>query len=408
MTYFKDISILAKDSDGVARTLSRDDVAGNRSLFNELIITERTPLIELNPAFGLTSLRDRFGGTGTGTVTNADGENILGTGLTTGSTAFLISQEYGRYYPGTSSEIGFGIRAPGTYTGTAFAEWGYFGTTDGFGWGRDSTGVYLFYTRNSIQTKVYQADWELDAMDGFGPSKATLTQGDGNIYRINFSWYGYGAIEWGIIKEDLSGRQTEVIVNRYRPTGQNSVRNPNQPLTAKISNGDSTTNNVLYVGGRQYAIYAKYVPSIRRTQESRLQRTAVGTTFVPLVTFRRKVGFEWYPVKFHQVSLITTSPLLWALRLGGTLTGATFGTPTDVAATETSLQVDVAATAITGGQKIESGLISVSGSGGAAIGGFSSDSFSLEIPGTTEVTLCVRTITGTAVVDAVMGMEEEW
>jgi hypothetical protein len=401
-------TLYGKSADGIIRELSRDDISGNRSLFNELIIAERTPLIELNPAFGLTNRRDRFGGTGTGTVTNAAGEHILGTGTTPGSTAFLISQEFGRYYPGTSSEIGKGIRSPGNYTGTAFSEWGYFGTTDGFGWGRDATGVYLFYLRDSVKTKVYQADWDLDKLNGLGPSGSTLLETGGNIYRINFSWYGYGAIEWGIVKDNAAGRQTEIIVHRYRPTDENSIRNPNQPLTSTISNGDSTENLALYVGGRQYAIYGKYVPSIRRTPEHRLQRTAVGTAFVPLITFKRKAGFEWYPVKFHEVGITTTAPLLWALRLGGTLTGASFGAVSDVPITETALEVDVASSAITGGEKLESGLIAVSGSGGNVRGGFSATSFNLELPGLTTLTLCVRAITGTAIVDSVMGMEEEW
>jgi hypothetical protein len=406
--YPKRLIQAATGADGVLRDLNRDDVAGNRSLFNELIITERTPLIELNSALGISVLRDKVTVTNTGTVTNADGEHILSTGATTASTAQIQTQEHGRYYPGNSSEQGMGIRAPGTYTGTAFSEWGYFGATDGFGFGIDATGFYLFYTRDSIQTKVRQADWGLDVMDGTGPSGTTLVQGAGNIYRVNFSWYGYGAVEWGIIKDNAAGRQTEIVVHRYRPTEENSIRNPNQPITTKISNGNTTADHTLYLGGRQYAIYAKYIPSIRRTPETRLQRTGVGTTFVPLITFRRKANKEGFPVKFQEIDVVTSSALVWEIRIGSTLTGASFGAITNIPATETALEVDIAASAIANGQKIEAGLIATSGSGGNASGGFSATSFALELPGTTEITLCVRTITGTATVDAIMGMEEEW
>lgn len=379
-----------------------------RTLFDELITTERTPLIELNSALGISALRDVTAVANTGTVTNSGGENILSTGATTASTASLATVEYGRYYPGTSAQMGMGIRAPGTYTGTAFAEWGYFGSTDGFGFGVDATDDYLFYTRAGSQTKVYQSSWNVDVMDGTGPSGATLDISQGNIYQVNFSWYGYGAIEWHIVMDGLNGRQVPILVHRYRPTTINSIQNPNQPLSIKISNGNTTTDYSLYGGGRQFSVYGRYVPSIRKTHENRLSVTGVGTTFVPLVTFRRKTGFESYPARFHQVGLLSNAELIWEIIVGGALTGASFGAITNVPTTETALEVDIAATAITGGQKTESGFVSTSGGGATSRGGFSSSAYEVELPGTTEFTLCVRTITGTATVSAILGMEEEW
>jgi hypothetical protein len=408
MSYFSDVLLRAAGVDGVQRNLNRDDIAGNRTLFNEMIVTERTPLIEINSALGISVLRDVTAVTNTGTVTNSGGENILSTGATTGSTASLTTVEYGRYYPGTSAQQGMGIRAPGTYTGTAFAEWGYFGAADGFGFGTDATGTYVFYTRNSTQTKVYQSSWSLDVMDGTGPSGATFDKANGNIFQLNFSWYGYGVIEWTIVTDLPSGRQGSVVVHRYTPTTTNSIQNPNQPIAMKISNGDTTTDYTVYGGGRQFSVYGRYVPSIRKTHENRLSVTSVGTTFVPLVTFRRKAGFESYPVRFHQVGLLSNAELLWEIIVGGTLTGASFGAITNVPTTETALEVDIAATAITGGQKTESGFVSTSGGGATSRGGFSSSSYEVELPGTTVFTLCARTITGTATVSSILGMEEEW
>jgi hypothetical protein len=134
----------------------------------------------------------------------------------------------------------------------------------------------------------------------------------------------------------------------------------------------------------------------------------VSTTFLPLITFRRKSGFSSFPVKFHELGIISTEDLLWEIRVGASLTGASFGAVTNVPTTETALEVDIAATAITGGQKIESGLVSTSGSGASSKGGFSNDNFNLELPGVTEMTLCARTVSGTATVTSLLGMEEEW
>lgn len=398
----------AASSDGTVRVLSKDDIAGSRTLFNEGIMVERTPLIELNSALGLSALRDLITITETATITNSGGEHILATGTTTAATATLTTVEYGRYYPGTSAQTGMGVRAPGAYTGTAFAEWGYFGPDDGFGWGKDATGPYIFFIRDSAKTKVYQEDWNIDTLEGGGPSGGTLTQSDGNIYQLNFSWYGYGVIEWSIVVDSPAGDQLPVIIHRIRPTAANSIQNPNQPITAKVSNGDTTTNYELYVGGRQFSVYSKYIPSIRRTQEDRLALTDVGTTMVPLISFRRKAGFLSFPVKFHQIGIITGGNLLWEIRIGGTLTGDSFGAVSNIPAAETALEVDRAATAITGGQKLESGLVATTGAGNSISGGFSSSTYNLELPGTTIITLCARTISGTAAVSAMLGMEEEW
>jgi hypothetical protein len=73
-----------------------------------------------------------------------------------------------------------------------------------------------------------------------------------------------------------------------------------------------------------------------------------------------------------------------------------------------ALEVDIAATAITGGQKIESGVVATGGLGANQAGGASNDSYSLEIPGTEEITRCARALTGTAIITSLLGMEEEW
>ena len=400
--------LVGKTIAGSYENLTVDQIAGNRNLFGELITTERTSLIEINPALGLSALRDTTSVVGTGAVTATGGEIVVSTGATTASTSQLESVESGRYYPGTASQAGLGIRVPDTYTGTANAEWGYFGSTDGFGFGIDATNDYIFYTRAASKTKVYQSSWNVDPMDGTGPSGATLDMSKGNIYQISFSWYGYGVIEWYVVTDNITGKQVPILVHRYRPESVNSIQNPNQPLTVKVDNGNTTTDYTVYVGGRQYSIYGRYNPSFRRTQETRIAQANIGTTFVPLITFRRKSGFNSYPVKFHEVSLITDVSLIWELRVSGSLTNASFGAVTNVPTTETALEVDIAATAITGGQKLESGLVATGGVGVNQTGSAILDSFALEVPGTEEITLCARTLTGTAVVTSILGMEEEW
>ena len=57
-------------------------------------------------------------------------------------------------------------------------------------------------------TKYPQSSWNLDTMDGNGPSGYTLDLSKMQMFFIDFSWYGAGAIRWGLRGAD--GRVTYV------------------------------------------------------------------------------------------------------------------------------------------------------------------------------------------------------
>jgi hypothetical protein len=57
-------------------------------------------------------------------------------------------------------------------------------------------------------TKYAQSTWNLDTMDGNGPSGYTLDLSKMQMFFIDFSWYGAGSIRWGLRGQD--GRVTYV------------------------------------------------------------------------------------------------------------------------------------------------------------------------------------------------------
>lgn len=96
-------------------------------------------------------------------------------------------------------------------------------------------------------------------------------------------------------------------------------------------------------------------------------------------------------------------------KVDGSLTSASYGTPTNTTAGETCMEVDTSATAISGGELIYEGLVNTSGAGGTASGGIDINSLLLDIPADKPVSLCVRRIAGTnATVSAVVRWTEEW
>lgn len=382
--------------------------------FGALDVTERTPIVELKSNYGISARREVTTVAGTGAVTNADGEYTLSTGATTGSSAQLESGERGRYQPGAQAQCGIGIRlSSAEYAGTAEARWGYFDTEDGFGFGVNATGPFVFTRRASTDADVQQSSWNRDTLDGNGPSGLTLDLQEGNIFQIDFSWYGYGVIQFKVVTTDANGSQTTVIVHEFSPTQQTSVKDPNLPVNAVVNNGDTTTDYDIYVGGRQFSVFSKYNPNRRINGDRRLSLGSVGTTFVPLISFRRKSAFDSVSVKVQGVDIITDADLVWEVRTGVTaanLTGESFGTPTNTSASETACESDTSASAIaaSSGEFVTGGLIDASGSGATSSGAISVDGLEEDVIGTQIVTLQVRTISGTATVSGFLRWKEEW
>ena len=72
---------------------------------------------------------------------------------------------------------------------------------------KGATSQYVIVSK-TIDTKYAQSSWNLDTMDGNGPSGYTLDLAKMQMFFIDFSWYGAGAIRWGLRGAD--GRVTYV------------------------------------------------------------------------------------------------------------------------------------------------------------------------------------------------------
>jgi len=64
------------------------------------------------------------------------------------------------------------------------------------------TGTYTIATAQAgvaqTETWTYQEDWDVDKMDGTGPSGVTLDFTKLNVFQINFRWLGAGEIRWAV------------------------------------------------------------------------------------------------------------------------------------------------------------------------------------------------------------------
>ena len=119
-------------------------------------------------------MRDAVTTTGGGTVTNDATEYILSNTASGAASAILESVLRGRYEPGFAGEAGIGVRIPTLPTGNQLGRWGLFDSQNGAFFGVNSTEVFVAVRRAGTDLIFPQSTWNVDRLDGTGPSGATL------------------------------------------------------------------------------------------------------------------------------------------------------------------------------------------------------------------------------------------
>ncbi|QGU00157.1 hypothetical protein SYNTR_1563 [Candidatus Syntrophocurvum alkaliphilum] len=387
------------------------------SQFNELRVAKRTPIVELTSVYGVSNLRDVVFTTGSGTVTNNATEYVVSTTADGTDSAILESALRGRYEPGFAGEAGIGVRIPNMPIGNQVARWGLFDNQNGFFFGVDSNDIFVVIRRGGVDTEIPRSAWNVDPLDGTGPSGATLDLSEGNIYQILFTWYGYGTIEFQVVLPNPTTLAQKVItVHRYVPIGLTSIIDPNQPLRAEIDNDGTSESFDLFVGGREYTIIGKYTPTFRVTSERRTV-TNVTSTLRPVISFVRKAEFpatgrpNSVQVELEEINIISTTELSYQVLLGGTIDGAfeTFPTvTTNIPNDETALLVNRTSETITGGEVVFQGVTAGGGFFSRVVATAELLDFTLPIDAT--VTLAVADIgaSGNNTVNAVFRVVESW
>lgn len=333
----------------------------NMSYFGDFRTVEITPNMNLKSIYGLSQLRDRTVTTGTGVVEDSfvtgSGEYRLATAANGADSAALFSTERGRYEAGFTAICGMGVRIPDTtLTGNQVIYWGLGEdptdpAANGFFFGLDANGLFVSLFRNGVETQVRQVDWN------GAEQSADLDLTDGNIFQIEFSWYGYGIIQFIFLNQTAPDIiSLPVVMHTVRLQGSTSITNPNLPISIFLANNGTADTLEAFVGGRQYSIRGKVDVQQRQTSERVLSAT-VGGTLIPLISLQRKAAYRSASIKLANFEILTDTQLLVEVRFNPVLTGAVFGTPTNTLADETAVESDVSATSSAGGLLITTSLV---------------------------------------------------
>ena len=323
------------------------------------LMVPRDVMINVHPTWGVSELRHDVYTTAPGdSLQEVDGEIEVKTDGSDGSgEAILQTKERGQEMASALGEAGIGLRIPTSPTGSQEWRAGYFDDTNGAGMGEDDTGLYVFRQSSQAQSEqlIRQADWNLDPLDGSGPSGYTVDLADGAVLKVRFDWYGKGELEWAL-EVPFTGdtglpintnRAATIPVHRETYKGELVFTDPNQPIRCKVMNGGTASSLAAYVTDMQFSILGggRFTP--QRPVPDFISDHTLNTSqgnWEPLITFRRKDTYNGRPnsvravFKGAQISANARCEMRVTYNDDSSASTVSWGDPTDWPSSETGLE----------------------------------------------------------------------
>jgi len=178
-----------------------------RDAFSRLRTSAPVTLFDTQFQYNLQPLLWESVITAGGTAANiANASSVLMTVSTNGDQVVRQSHRYLRYQPGKSQLIAMtGIL--GAVKANTRSRLGYFDAQNGVFFEQDGSTLNVvqrsFVSGSAVDSAVAQASWNLDKLNGSGPSGLTLNSSKTQIFIIDLQWLGVGRVRFGF---DIGGQ----------------------------------------------------------------------------------------------------------------------------------------------------------------------------------------------------------
>lgn len=251
---------------------------------------QKNVIISLPSYIGVSPLRNIITTTGSATISNdssTESEIKLNCSGADDS-CILRSIDRGIYIAGLTCEVGIAIRIPSSLTGNQVLKWGYFTNENGFYFKLTSTDFKVCILNNSVELCISQQNFNVDKLDGNGISGHLLNFSKGNIFRISFSWYGYGEVSFIMVGTSKNSDQSNLILHKYQTNGHTSTRIPNLPIQIIFNNNGTVTNSNVFVAGRSFSVLGNYINNMREISFYKYLSSISNEVFLPIFSIKRK------------------------------------------------------------------------------------------------------------------------
>ena len=315
---------------------------------------------------------EKLSATGATSTHNPDSSSIdLTLDTASGSYAYRESNRAFPYQPGKSLQIlqTFVMSQP---KANLRQRYGYFNTDNGVFLQTNGTEV-SFVIRSKVsgavvENKVTQANWNMDKMDGAGYSGATLDLTKAQILFIDIEWLGVGSVRVGFVVDGKflhchTFHHANVVAAPYMGTACLPVRCEieNTGITASPSTLKVICTTVISEGGFEPRGQVRTAGMPLGSPKD----IPTAGTFVPIISIRLR---DDYPdaiafIKSVQFFGATNNTnYRYKLVSGATLTGASW-----VQSSDSAVEYDISATAMSGGIDRRTEYVNVAAGSGAQV-----------------------------------------
>jgi hypothetical protein len=294
---------------------------------------------------------------------------------------------------------------------------GYFGTQNGLYIQLDNF-TTSFVERSLVtgvvtESVVNQSAWNVDPMDGTGPSGIVLDMTKAQILFMDIEWLGEGTVRLGFV---IDGNF--ILCHRFNHANyitSTYITTASLPLRYEITNTGVTVNpstlkqvcsTAISEGGYELrgAQQAVGTPITAPTS------LAVAGTYYPIISIKLRAGYLDSVVILTALSImgVATGIYNWKIVASGTTTGGAW-VPAGV---NSSVEYNITGTSFTGGRTLASGFLTSSTQASVSLDILKEALFSFQLERNTftstpyEITLIVSASTNTELIYASMDWEE--
>jgi len=275
------------------------------------------------------------------TVTHVPNEGVVDLDCTTtiGSRAVFQTKRYMTYQPGKSLLILLtGVLNTAAASGGTRSRIGYFDDNidkvvdsggNGFFFQLDGTALSVvrrsFSSGTQVDTVTPQASWNMDPMDGTGPSGITIDTTKSQIFFMDIEWLGVGSVRMGIVHNGQpyyvhTFHHANIVSTTYMTTASLPLRYEIEVtgIVAAAPKMKAICNSVISEGGLN--------PTGRPFSAFRTTSETINFREEPLISIRLKNTGTRTNILMTKMVVMSTSRAngAWYLRHGGAIATPTW------------------------------------------------------------------------------------
>lgn len=213
-----------------------------KSSFGDIRLSQLTPTLQINFAYGLNTNLINSSTLVSGSVTATNGLAVISSGATTNSSATMISKRSFKHRNGQGGVARFSaIFTTGVLGSTQLAGIGT--TTDGYFFGYNDNVYGILYRSSAsgvaVDTWIPQSSWNVNKLS---TTEFLLDPTKGNVYQIVFDPHGYGNVLFYVFSPETSDFALVHVLKYANVNSLTATRIPVYPFYFYAANTTNSTN----------------------------------------------------------------------------------------------------------------------------------------------------------------------